>query len=341
MPHIQARRIHEDLVDALDRLRRAERSAVTLFARILEDDLFRDLGYATIELYGTEGLGLSRGKTRHFLRLARSLGDLPATRQALDSGELPWTKARTLASVLTPRTEGRWLQEAARLNSRQLEDKVRMARRRGRRERDRLRRRRGQGALALDTPELAPAPEVPVTASLVMSPLEHTRYEGLFAFLQKHGDRRSRVDQILDGLSVLASNENPRGISATPYQVVAYRCSDCNKTTVHGREITPAASGAVLCDTLHLSRDPRQPNRHSVPPSVRRAVLARDGHRCSTEGCSAVHRLEVHHILPRSAGGPNDAENLITLCAACHLHLHERSATCPGPETPAPLTCPP
>lgn len=33
--------------------------------------------------------------------------------------------------------------------------------------------------------------------------------------------------------------------------------------------------------------------------------------------------LSVHHIVPRSNGGRNELENMITLCDQCHLKLHE------------------
>ena len=44
------------------------------------------------------------------------------------------------------------------------------------------------------------------------------------------------------------------------------------------------------------------------------------------EKCLAEGRLtlmdEVHHILPVSRGGKNNAENLMSLCRSCHTKLH-------------------
>jgi predicted HNH restriction endonuclease len=42
------------------------------------------------------------------------------------------------------------------------------------------------------------------------------------------------------------------------------------------------------------------------------------------KGCGQTRFLEVHHLMPRAAGGKNSADNLITLCASCHRLLHER-----------------
>lgn len=53
-------------------------------------------------------------------------------------------------------------------------------------------------------------------------------------------------------------------------------------------------------------------------------VLNRDGYKCQI--CKGKHKdskLEVHHIVFRSQGGSDEAENLITLCHTCHKALHD------------------
>ena len=56
-------------------------------------------------------------------------------------------------------------------------------------------------------------------------------------------------------------------------------------------------------------------------------ILAQDGFTCSSPVCTARRDLTVHHITFRSACGSDDPENLVTLCAACHLHgIHERGS---------------
>ena len=52
-------------------------------------------------------------------------------------------------------------------------------------------------------------------------------------------------------------------------------------------------------------------------------VLNRDGYKC--QYCKGKHKdskLEVHHIVFRSQGGSDEADNLITLCHTCHKALH-------------------
>lgn len=52
-------------------------------------------------------------------------------------------------------------------------------------------------------------------------------------------------------------------------------------------------------------------------------VLDRDSHICQhCKGKSKDGKLEVHHIVFRSNGGSDEAENLITLCKTCHDKVH-------------------
>jgi 5-methylcytosine-specific restriction endonuclease McrA len=42
------------------------------------------------------------------------------------------------------------------------------------------------------------------------------------------------------------------------------------------------------------------------------------------KGCGQTRFLEIHHLVPRAAGGKNRQDNLVTLCASCHRLLHEK-----------------
>ena len=55
--------------------------------------------------------------------------------------------------------------------------------------------------------------------------------------------------------------------------------------------------------------------------NFKQAARVRDNHTCQYCGKKNC-RLEVHHLLPRSMGGSNKLENLITLCSNCHHLAH-------------------
>jgi hypothetical protein len=62
----------------------------------------------------------------------------------------------------------------------------------------------------------------------------------------------------------------------------------------------------------------------TVPPHLRRAVIARDRH-CSFPGCrQKPRRCQVHHLIPRAKGGPTALWNLTLLCPYHHLVVIHR-----------------
>lgn len=50
-----------------------------------------------------------------------------------------------------------------------------------------------------------------------------------------------------------------------------------------------------------------------ISRKMKRFILHRDGG-CAADGCTSRYRLEPHHIVPWSEGGPTDPENLVALC---------------------------
>jgi len=65
----------------------------------------------------------------------------------------------------------------------------------------------------------------------------------------------------------------------------------------------------------------------SVPyknvPLTRQNIFKRDGFRCGY--CGSRHNLTVDHIIPRSQGGGDSWENLITACEACNRRKGNRT----------------
>lgn len=101
-------------------------------------------------------------------------------------------------------------------------------------------------------------------------------------------------------------------------------CPNCEQGAMAGaqsnRSLSPATLQSILCDARVLV--PGDRNRSTVPPATRREALRRDGHRCRVKGCERALFVEVHHKIPRSAGGSHDLQNLVTLCSGCHRALH-------------------
>jgi hypothetical protein len=73
----------------------------------------------------------------------------------------------------------------------------------------------------------------------------------------------------------------------------------------------------------------------ALSPRRSRAVLTRDG-ACRFPGCGARTGLEVHHLVPRSAGGSDELGNLAAVCAPHHRRLvpHGRLRLVGNPNRP-------
>jgi 5-methylcytosine-specific restriction endonuclease McrA len=341
VPDRPATSVDASLRQALHACDRARECAVLWFAEVQRRGLYRDLGYASMELYVVEGLACSRNRYWQFKRLADQLEALPVLKAAVVDGQVGWTKAQQVARVATAATEAAWVDRAVSGGRRELEVAVRSAL--GRRP-VAARRAEAAGQLALEVAPVAPAQvagavvgeivDLSTNISLRADAVQLARFEAL---LEKARKLRllpagsDRLDVVLAGLEALvaaadASSATAPRPSAPTFQVIVQQCPECGAAaavTQRGeRPLAPAQVAAIGCDA-RVKRE-GAPNRSVIPPSVRTAVLARDRHRCTTPGCGATHFLEVHHVVARSRGGSNKAENLVALCGRCHRFLHER-----------------
>ncbi|HEY5889747.1 MAG TPA: HNH endonuclease [Acidimicrobiia bacterium] len=100
-----------------------------------------------------------------------------------------------------------------------------------------------------------------------------------------------------------------------------------------GPRVGPQALEAVLCDAfteVTINSADGIPMRYGlssrpVPPALSRAMMNTTGGTCGIDGCNSRYRVEVHHKVPFSEGGPTDPENLLPLCwFHHHIVIHQR-----------------
>jgi hypothetical protein len=302
-------------------MNQAQKCAVLWFADIMRRRLYEDLGYPTINQYALRGLGFSKTRTGDFIRLAQKLENLPAVKQAMTEGELGYTKAREIVGVATPETQDVWL-KAAKGPRKELTREV----------------KRVKQAAKVDSNqgELVPGPalvvepkELPVRFQMDLTPEQEARRAALVERLHKLGGvPNNRAELMLEALAALVESKEkaPRGAfpGGPPVQIQVHESEGrmTVQTATGERELGVAETGRMRCDANVCVEGGR--NRATIPPRVRREVLARDHHRCRAPGCARSRFLEVHHIFPRSQGGSNQPENLMTLCGSCHRHWHEK-----------------
>jgi hypothetical protein len=88
-------------------------------------------------------------------------------------------------------------------------------------------------------------------------------------------------------------------------------------------QLTGAAAGPSLPLDVPLPLDTGQAGP-AIPAHLRRAATARHPH-CAFPGCGQPASVcQIHHLTPRSAGGPTALRNLVPLCGFHHLTVIHR-----------------
>jgi HNH endonuclease len=294
------------------------------------------LGHGSFAEYVERLLGYSPRATRDKLRVAEALEHLPELAQALEQGELSWCALRELTRVATADTEAAWLEAAQGKTTRQIE------------------------ALVAGKQPGEPPPD-PARANDLPPPRRHVlRFEvspETFATFRdaQQNLRRSAGGELDDDAVLLAMARQALGApsddSRSSYRITYQVCPECGRGAQLASGELVGVGGEVLamatCDGECISLQPAPPAntsrpaaaideqapaspaathvgraRQAVPPALRRTVLARDRHLCRVPGCKNTHFVDVHHLQPRSEGGKNTLDNLITLCTAHHRATH-------------------
>jgi 5-methylcytosine-specific restriction endonuclease McrA len=92
-----------------------------------------------------------------------------------------------------------------------------------------------------------------------------------------------------------------------------------------GDDAIPVVGGALRVPrVVHLRRYDRA--RRPVVRLTRKNVMLRDGYLCQYCALRLPTRdLNIDHVMPRSRGGPDSWENLVTACRECNLRKGRRT----------------
>jgi len=157
--------------------------------------------------------------------------------------------------------------------------------------------------------------KVRVAHALATLPLiSATMQRGAISYAKVRPGDRYQVLLHVDSASDVAAGEDLAGILEVDHGAVdvsaeTSRRLSCDASLVAMRQ---SADGGVL----DVGRKTR-----TVPPSIRRALLARDK-TCRFPGCTP-RRCDAHHIEHWLDGGPTSLDNLVMLCRRHHRSVHE------------------
>jgi 5-methylcytosine-specific restriction endonuclease McrA len=284
-----------------------------LLARAMRGEIWRQLGRASLHEYLEDVLGCSPRQASERVRVATALEDLPDLAEALATGELHFSAIRELTRVATRATEQAWLDDARGKNLRQIEQAVA-----GRKRGDR--------------------PSDPADPDLVAQPIH---------FDVRPGGARAAAT------GATSSRERTRWAARR-------RCADLGAVQRRARRLARRRFEACEApDHDHAMRglQRRLASRRRIeaasrcgrprPSRVRRTTrwirprtCASDA-RCPAEGRAVrasprrrpvlrARYLEIHHVVPREAGGSHAANNLTLLCDGHHRPHHEGKLSITG-----------
>jgi hypothetical protein len=259
-------------VDEARWLREAEKQAA-----------WRKLGFSTALEYLEDVFGYAPRTAMERLRVARELADLPELEAELREGTLPWSAAKELSRVMTPRTQSAYLQRARGKNLRDIEELV-------------AGHKKGDDPDAPKDPALMTRRWVVELPPSVDALLQQCR-------LAAANEQGSHVDDanLIELLcrDFLAGSSAPAGKPSRPaHRIVIQKCDDCARAwqEAPGRRVPLEDHELALAecdaDIVKLEAGGGQSVTSTIPARTRKRVWARDQGRCRVPGCRATRKKE-------------------------------------------------
>lgn len=297
-------------------------------------------------------LGFTRRTSRRWMRLARSLAELPALRDAFASGVVSLEQLRMLVRVADQETETELLAVAREVgDADELREEI-----------------KARESLLADDPVEEPGDPEPTPE------LDSWWHDDAFHFAGNvPGSDGVMVEKAILRLAEQAPRDEATGLyrdmEVRAGEALVHMASqslgadaDPDRATmvVHvnaadligkkgpgwdaaSRVFSPAQLEELACDariqpalddgagvTVGVGRTTRK-----IPHWLRRMVEGRD-RTCRFPGCDRTRWLHIHHRIPWSRGGPTNLDNLMALCGFHHRMLHREGWTVEG-EAPGDL----
>ena len=154
--------------------------------------------------------------------------------------------------------------------------------------------------------------------------------------------RRDLIDDILQTARTArrsSGRRRPLLMIVADQQLAERSGNEQGVSILAGPRVGPDTVDLVECQgrTEHITATPDNLTSNGISqqirPGLRRAVLARDDG-CVIDACQNTYRLEVHHVIPRSQGGTNQAGNLAALCWYHHHIAVHRNGLQLDPRSP-------
>ena len=304
---------------------------------------WEELGFTSCAHWLNFKCGIGFNAARERLRMAHALAALPKIHKAFAEGTVSFSKVRAMTRVATPENEDLLLNIAHHGTAYHVERFVAQYRRVEKLQepgvaqelhecRDVSYRYDEDGYLILSARLPADQGELVVKALERAMELNDVHADDPEPVAARRADALREMAE-----SYLNQPGNP-GSTADRYQVVLHVHRSPEASVAHlenGSHVSAETSERIACDcsvtTIEEDHtgEPLNIGRRSrtIPPPMRRALLARDGG-CRFPGCTAQRFCDGHHIEHWQHGGETRLDNLVLLCRHHHRLVHEGGFDC-------------
>jgi 5-methylcytosine-specific restriction endonuclease McrA len=347
------------LGDRIAELARSIQAAEAEMMRLIVefDDMrgWAEAGFGSCAEWLAWRIGIQPGAARERVRTARALAGLPLASAAMASGTLSYSKARSLTRVATPDSEEALLAFAQAGSAANLERMVRAWKALSDREElslDQLRHRNRRLSIFVDDDGswVVRARLEPAVGAVLMRAVDAAS-DALYRVEARNADDVTANDpptppqRRADAIGLVAERALSVGLDSAVcgsaperYQVMLHvepttlqEDLESGRSELDGARVPAETSRRIACDAgvVRVTAEPGDPprvlgvgrRRRTVPPAVRRALIARDRH-CRFPGCACRH-TDAHHVVHWADGGRTDLKNLVLLCPRHHRAVHE------------------
>ena len=311
-------------------------------------DFDRREGWADNFTSCAEWLAWRTGRTlaaaRENVRVAHALKELPLTAEAMKSGQLSYTKARTMTRVAQPETEATLLEFAQSTSAARLEQLARRWKtlsRDGEISAEEVRHRSRTFSVAIDADGMYVVrgrlePDVGAVLMRAIEAASDALYRGEDAEARpRNRQRRADAAGLVAERALAAGFGGESGTRAERYQVVVHTDAatlsergETGRSELDGVRVCAETSRRMACDAARVAMCHRDGEvvsvgrrQRTIPPHIRRALEERD-RGCRYPGC-ASRFTEAHHVKHWADGGETSLANTLLLCRRHHRLVHE------------------
>ena len=264
-----------------------------LACEVIDHEIWRVFGYASVDHYCRERIGLAPSSVTTRVALARRLAGVPEVREALVHGRIGYEAAALVARVAGPQSVHAWIERATLRTVKQLREEVDVI--------ETLARVADRRASSYAPPESEAVDEVHAIERAVI---------GVVSGVDAGRDEQMSGGTGEAALGVGTTQPTTLRLSLSEGTGQFWRALERLHSQMSGEGFVPFLVRAVL-------KSWRDVGDGAVAYAD---VYLRDRWRCASPICTS-RNVTPHHVRFRSHGGGEEQGNLVSLCEKCHLEL--------------------